>query len=302
MGDPLSVAGTIAGLVGAAIQLSQVSYQYVASVKGSSKAWSSYIQELSALTAVLLRLQAAAEVKERGSSLTIREPQVSADAVHECISELQQVKTKLDAKLARGGIMGKLDALAWPFSETDTQKKVDMLHRFHIPFLLRAIARSASNDKSGIGLFAPRNRLEKSASRGVLALDQLFCCANIISLGETDQSVASGHMDNVIGVGKTVLSAAISEDLKLSTPTGTIIIYHFFRGGSREDTLTDLLGHLVFQSLNQCVSMIPEAANLHKIHATSSSDPLPKDLTSILTATSKACPAMYILLDGLDEC
>jgi hypothetical protein len=134
MSDPLSVAGTIAGLVGVAIQLSQVSYQYVASIKGSSKAWSSYIQELSALTAVLLRLQAAAEVPERGSTLTIREPHVSADAVNECVSELQQVKTKLDAKLARGGIMGKFEALAWPFSEMDTQKKVDMLHRFHSLF------------------------------------------------------------------------------------------------------------------------------------------------------------------------
>jgi hypothetical protein len=131
MSDPLSVAGSLAGLVGLAIQLSQVSYQYVAGVKGSSKAWSSYIQELSALTSVLLQLQTASEAQERGSVLTIREPNVSKDAVDKCISELQQLKAKLVGKLARRGIKGKLDALVWPFSETDTQKKVDMLHRYH---------------------------------------------------------------------------------------------------------------------------------------------------------------------------
>jgi hypothetical protein len=48
--------------------------------------------------------------------------------------------------------------------------------------------------------------------------------------------------------------------------------------------------------------MIPEAANLRKTRATSSIDPLPKDLIAILTATCKACPAMYVVLDGLDEC
>lgn len=135
MSDPLSVAGTITGLAGLAIQLSHVSYQYVASVKGSSKAWSSYIQELSALTSVLLRLQTAGEVQERGSVLTTREPSVSKDAVNECIRELHQLKIKLDDKLARRGVMGKLDALVWPFSELDTQKKVNMLHRFHDLFV-----------------------------------------------------------------------------------------------------------------------------------------------------------------------
>lgn len=54
--DPLSVADFVAGLVSLAIQLSQLSFQYVSSVTGSSKGWSSYIQELSTLTSVLLKL------------------------------------------------------------------------------------------------------------------------------------------------------------------------------------------------------------------------------------------------------
>jgi hypothetical protein len=197
MSDPISVAGTVAGLVSLAIQLSQVSYWYVASIKGlgpgithpwvpinpptlfvgtqqpmgnsmgthithgflpthpylagthgfyppmgyswaykgSSEAWSSYIQELSALTSVLLRLQTASEVQERSTVLASRAPNADKGAIDECVRELQQLKSKLDAKLAQKGhgLRGKLhvDALVWPFSESDTQKKVDMLHRYH---------------------------------------------------------------------------------------------------------------------------------------------------------------------------
>lgn len=131
MADPLSTSASVAGLLGLAITLSQVSYQYVASVKGSSKAWLSYMEELSALTSVLLRLQAAGDAQERYLLLTMREPEVSDAAISNCISELQQLKTKLDHKLSRGGALGKLAALAWPFSEADTLRKVEMLHRYH---------------------------------------------------------------------------------------------------------------------------------------------------------------------------
>lgn len=131
MGDPLSVAGTVAGLVSLAIQLSQVSYQYVSDVKGSSKAWSSYIQELSALTSILLRLQTAGEAQEQDLVHEIIGPNGLKDAVSDCIRDLRQLKAKLEGKLAKKGVIGKLNMLAWPFSETDTQKKVDMLHRYH---------------------------------------------------------------------------------------------------------------------------------------------------------------------------
>jgi len=134
MADPLSISASVAGLVGLAISLTQVSYQYATSVKGSSKAWSSYMQELSALTSVLLRLQAARDVQDRESIPTVREPEVSKTETDRCIHELQQLKTKLDDKLAKRGIVGKLGALVWPFSEAETQKKVEMLHRYNSIF------------------------------------------------------------------------------------------------------------------------------------------------------------------------
>lgn len=131
MADPLSVSASIAGLVGLAFSLSQVSYEFMTSVKGASRAWSSYMQELSALTSALLRVQAAREIQERNSVLAVREHQVSNAEISKCISELQELKNKLDGRLSKRGMAGKLGTLAWPFSEGDTKKKVDMLHRYH---------------------------------------------------------------------------------------------------------------------------------------------------------------------------
>ncbi len=129
MADPLSAAASLAGLVSLAIQLSQLSFQYVSAIKGSSKAWSSYIQELSALTSVLLKVQHASDGIKSLHAVTTR-PGISEATVRDCEAELGELKTVLSEKLQKRGIRGKLDMFAWPFSEADTDKKVQTLHRF----------------------------------------------------------------------------------------------------------------------------------------------------------------------------
>lgn len=94
----------------------------------------------------------------------------------------------------------------------------------------------------------------------------------------------------------------ILDDIHASTPKDAIVSYHFFRADNDEDSLQDFLRHLVFQGLNQCRDMIPEAAEMHRIHAASSADPLPKDLVHLLTAIYKRFSVVYMVLDGLDEC
>ena len=129
MADPLSTAASVVGLVSLAIQLSQLSFQYVSAIKGSSKAWSSYIQELSALTSVLLKVQHASDGIKSLHAVTTR-PGISEATVRDCEAELGELKTVLSEKLQKRGIRGKLDMFAWPFSEADTDKKVQTLHRF----------------------------------------------------------------------------------------------------------------------------------------------------------------------------
>ncbi len=133
MADPLSTAASVVGLVSLAIQLSQLSFQYVSSIKGSSKTWSSYIQELSALTSVLLKVQQASD-GTKSLPAVITGPGISAAAVRDCEAALGELKTILSEKLQRRGIRGKLDMVTWPFSEADTDKRVQTLHRFSALF------------------------------------------------------------------------------------------------------------------------------------------------------------------------
>jgi hypothetical protein len=90
--------------------------------------------------------------------------------------------------------------------------------------------------------------------------------------------------------------------LRTSALKGAVIAYHSFRADNIEDSLQDLLRHLVFQGLSQCSDIVLEAAEVRRAHMISNMDPLPKDLVYILAAISKASSVMYVVLDGLDEC
>jgi len=128
MADPLSTAASVAGLLSLAIQLSQLSFQYVASIKGSSKAWSSYILELSSLTSVLIKAQQVSDAA--GDHGITSSSYIPPSAIQECHAELSQLKAILSEKLQKKGLRGKLEMLTWPFSEPEMQKRLQTLHRF----------------------------------------------------------------------------------------------------------------------------------------------------------------------------
>jgi hypothetical protein len=132
MSDPLSISAGVAGLVSLAIGLSQVSYSYIKAFKGFSKAWSSYIRELSALTSILVQAQQAIEVGGVGHLLVARTPDIPGDIINECRIELESLKQKL----SKTGIKKSIEALKWPFTESETQKTVEMLYRFNSIFSL----------------------------------------------------------------------------------------------------------------------------------------------------------------------
>lgn len=103
-------------------------------------------------------------------------------------------------------------------------------------------------------------------------------------------------------------SAAVVGDLKTSGPKDCIVAYHLFHSSHGlqtdrdEESLQDLLKHLIIQSVGQSMKVVTEATELYENHKASSFDLLPKDLVSLLEAISKASPAMYVVLDALDEC
>ncbi|KAM0338385.1 hypothetical protein ACHAPU_011340 [Fusarium lateritium] len=127
MAEALGIASGAAGLLSLAIEVTKLSYTYIASVRGAPKSLTSYIGELATLTSVLLQLDDLVESK----SIISQNSQILNKALNDCKQEVEQLRTKLERKVSCGGIKAKVAALAWPLSESELQDKVNMLHRYN---------------------------------------------------------------------------------------------------------------------------------------------------------------------------
>ncbi|KAH7317362.1 ankyrin repeat-containing domain protein [Rhexocercosporidium sp. MPI-PUGE-AT-0058] len=323
MADPLGVTGSIAGLVSLVIQLSQVSYQYISSVRGSSKVWSSYIQELSALTSVLLKLeQATSHVRSQDLSHILPAPGLSSASVRECHRELDTLNSTLKEKLSKQGLRGKLEMLSWPFSEPDTQVKVSMLHRFSSLFESSLVAdnltisvenyrqlkdiKDVREFEDLLSWFRPKYESLPLTSEVVL---ESLCPGTWSTFLNSDLYVnwrdsprANSQQSLWIygppGSGKSVLSAAIVNNI--TSRSKTISAYHFFRDG-QEETLLDVLRHIAYQLLSQPATVSKVAIYIFKKKMAQNASLLLKDLVDVICDISVTSSPTYIILDGLDE-
>lgn len=134
MADPLSIAAGIAGLCGLTIQISQLTYHYFSALKSASDNQALFIQELSALTSVFLRLRQATQIDGLGDIIDPRQPVISKTVIEDCKKRLEKVKVVLERKAWEHGVGRKLGALVWPFQEKEMKETMEMLHRFHAVF------------------------------------------------------------------------------------------------------------------------------------------------------------------------
>ncbi|KAG7406969.1 Ankyrin-3 [Fusarium oxysporum f. sp. rapae] len=127
MAEALGIASGAAGLLSLAIEVTKLSYTYIASVRGAPKSLTSYIGELATLTSVLLQLDDLIQAKRLNS----QNSQILSKALSDCKQEVEHLRAKLERKVSYGGIKAKVAALAWPLSESELQDKVNMLHRYN---------------------------------------------------------------------------------------------------------------------------------------------------------------------------
>ncbi|PVH99314.1 ankyrin [Periconia macrospinosa] len=336
MSDPLSAAGSIAGLVGLAIQLSQLSFQYISSVSGSSKAWSAYIQELSTLTSVLLRLQQASDHVTTAqhllpqTSISSTSPAVPSTVIKECYTELDTLKGVLAEKMSKHGLRKKLEMLTWPFSEPETRKHVLMLHRFSSLLQSSLIAdtltvsvesylhlrdeKDVKEFKEILNWFKPNNESNSPSPEIILesmcpgTRSDLLTSKTYMEWRDSAGAIAEPLLwiNGPPGSGKTVIAAAIVDDL--SRHPKTLVAHHFFRyttittATQDDDSLHDVLKHIIYQLLSQPSANSPLAITLSKTKKPRNASLPLKDLVDIICdiATSSNNPT-YVVVDGLDE-
>ncbi|KAF4443722.1 Ankyrin repeat domain-containing 50 [Fusarium acutatum] len=312
MAEVLGIASGAAGLLSLAIEVTKLSYTYIASVRGAPKSLTSYIGELATLTSVLSQLQGLIQAKNFNG----QNGQTLSKALHDCQLEVEHLRVKLEKKLSYGRIKAKVAALAWPLSESELLEKVNMLHRYNGIFssalqadsLTMAIAtnkelrdiRQSTEAKQIIAWYKWDIAIEASTSH----LDD-YCPSTWQTFlsGSFYQSWRSGSTPVVWGygqpgAGKTVLAALVLRDVESGNLPGTAIASHFFSSSRPKETVSNVLRSLIAQALRGCPVIPQEASALYE---RGSQNLMITDLINVLGAIAKSM-ATCIILDALDEC
>ena len=194
MVDPFSLATGIAGLLSLTIEIVSISYAYGSGVKGAPKAISSIVQELLALKNILSDLQnnvilnpdiaeafeaQSSSVLERLGGVSAQHGSVSSHSqiaiqstqaqspnlLDQCKSDLQDLLEKVKKKADHGTMRTAISNLAWPLSESENQKKIDMLHRYQSMFQasvnIDTLALVAKTHQTVIGIRDEKEDLKK---------------------------------------------------------------------------------------------------------------------------------------------
>jgi hypothetical protein len=127
MAEAIGFASAVAGLVSLVGQVSKLSYTFISDVRKASKSQKLYLQEVSALAEVLLRIEQALEVEELGA---IQPPSIPTKALQDCQELLVSMKTSLENSTQSSSRFKKMkSSLKWPFNEKEVKKLVEMVHR-----------------------------------------------------------------------------------------------------------------------------------------------------------------------------
>ena len=130
--DPLSVAASVAGLVSLTFEISQTVGHYYKAVKDAPKSIQEIQQELSLMHSTLQQLDDLLRGPHMSRS-SFAQSSVLTTAVFSCI----QINGEISAKLAQpkpDRLSRTMEALKWPFSEKEVQKKLEVLRRYSSTF------------------------------------------------------------------------------------------------------------------------------------------------------------------------
>jgi hypothetical protein len=127
MAEAIGLASAIAGLLTLIGQVTKLSYIFLSDIRSASKSQKLYLQEVSALTEVLLRIEQSLEVQELG----VVRPSISTKALQDCQELLGSLKTSLEKATESSSRIEKLkSSIKWPFDENEVKKLVERLHRY----------------------------------------------------------------------------------------------------------------------------------------------------------------------------
>lgn len=126
MGDPFVLATGIAGLISLALEVTQITCQYVNGVRNAAKEINHLLAELSALVNVLRRLYCFLQ-DSRINKSNFNHTSVLFLTHRACDEQLQALRSSL---LKRSNGHRMIKSLTWPFVKREHQETVLAIHRW----------------------------------------------------------------------------------------------------------------------------------------------------------------------------
>ncbi|KAJ5448697.1 hypothetical protein N7445_003518 [Penicillium cf. griseofulvum] len=327
MAELVGLLVSIGGLVQLAGQITKLSYSYVSDIKSAPKTQKLYLQEVSALTDVLFRVEKAIrETETTGLELPLCPSSLNEEALQECRRQLSVLHLDLDKRLRR---------LVWPFQEKEVKKYIDLLHRYRSLFADFLSINLMFEDPSPLRVKHLESKLIRSRSvasatyKKVATIDQeqirqylysLFPASDNILRSRPKACPGTGKWflgsQNVErwragapsllwchgapGVGKSLLSSITIDHLwDKKSDTTSSVVYIFCQFSSREQqNLTAILQCMIRQVIEQA----DEKVLLTMKHLFA--DPMKqREAAGLAEGFSAACvlKSTYLLVDGLDE-
>jgi ankyrin repeat protein/uridine kinase len=334
MADPLSVASGVAGLVGLAIQATQLTCRYVAEVNRAGEAALQFLTSLSLLRDVLERMSESHDDLDL-HSITKRHPDILVyDKFEKCKASLEKVRKKLEALFREDGTIRKRKALIWPFQSSETASLITQLQDFRDTFAATLTAESldvsvksyrlvnemrddVSNINSSLAHIAMTKEAEKVLNT-ILPEDMpqwRFGNDKVSPVGSgswffdcTEYQDWLGSNGGILwchgapGSGKSVLMRQVISRLQQDK---TVVCSHFCDHRDPRSQDPELcMRHLVRQVAMQLDTVLQhiQSISVYQEAKRDGRDLRKADILSILLGVCDIVPHVVIVIDGLDEC
>lgn len=136
MAEALGLAASIASHTQIIGQITKISYSVISDIQTATKDQKQYLQEVSALADVLLRLEQALDSPQVQSILAVRPPTLSRKVLEDCyrgLGSLQDVQTNRTTSSSR--LESFKTSVLWPFEGKGVKKQIEILHKYRELFV-----------------------------------------------------------------------------------------------------------------------------------------------------------------------
>ncbi|KAH8803296.1 hypothetical protein F5884DRAFT_903864 [Xylogone sp. PMI_703] len=322
--DGISAGASIIALIQISAQLFNLCQNYYVGVKGARDDIRRLRNELITLQDILTEIQDLTREPVNKSPSTLDVLNGSDGPISQCMKDLEQLLTKLNAYYDKDKIT-KLGyrALKWPFSSKDVDKLLQIIQRHKITFnlaltadqynltrIVRDNVASLINDNHWQSICDWLEAPDPSSSHNSAYQKHQPATGEWLinsSQYEKWKTLAPSFLwlHGIPGCGKTVICSTIVEDIiasHSSDPKVTIGYFYFDFNDVAKQRYENLIRSLIIQFSSQSMEVSESLSSLFSSCQDGQRQSKTDELLRVLENVLRGHREMFIIIDALDEC